>query len=660
MNDNEKSIFTGTLRKRINISSHASPFKELTQITYFELDLIQMTLGYKKKQNDNSLNKVYGYKQVLSYSLNIKNEDKSICEWNHGFMIKFLGGKTYLLFCENINDLLMWMEGLRIFFERKSQKLFVKFNRNDSNLVKNDSSLINSNTKNDQKIYLLKKEIDYKKLQENTMKQEMFISHKFCFELLSNSRGRRNINHNISKEPINFRGVLEPIKTQNFNLICRYTENLEKRHYLFKYRAASQKQVISLYYKMLEKIKVDFIKQIYIISNRIDEFHKQKKKKPKQNMIMYDSEDWEVDTKQKEKSAPLKKDILKKEILKTKDISNTSSRLYQIKTIDQNDLSIPQLMDQELQKKKDLPNLDKSEKNIIPELLDQEVLVKKNIPKFYKSEKNINSFQVISPEWKTNEHNNNTIHERSPLESIKRDRINEYNEALASMENKINGSFENYEIPPKIVEEKKDPNTGMEPDQNENIKKEKIDERIPIEKEENELSDQKVNDKQGEDNSLNNDNKQDFGKDITIKPIRNSKLNLNLINTDDDLNFETEPRNINKSPDKINLVRSKSANKNIIKKDIPTNELKTKESQGNMKALNNSEESKQIETKSKPKPDLNISGISAKTFQTISSPHFGNISIIAQRFIKVDNIDDWKEYVHVNQGNKQKQRNDIK
>ena len=37
-----------------------------------------------------------------------------------------------------------------------------------------------------------------------------------------------------------------------------------------------------------------------------------------------------------------------------------------------------------------------------------------------------------------------------------------------------------------------------------------------------------------------------------------------------------------------------------------------------------------------------------KNFIGIDSPHFSNISIMAQRFNKIDNIDEWKDYIKKN------------
>ena len=518
----------GILRKKLRKKANDYVFKEQTEIHYFELNLAQMTFGFKKKSNDEIMSKNYGYKQVLSNTQKLDSEDLVICEWNLGFNVNLYKNKTYTLFCENTGELLKWLEGFRLFFEKKKQKIM---NKNEINIIENVVTRLDNSVVRKNEI-----ELSYIKESEYGEKEENFNNYK-------NNKSLTNSEDNYIKVHIE--------ENTNFQI---------ESNYFFKNKKESDKKNSKLNfedYRRIQKFEVINLDNFYIIHKpELFSFKRKlflrEKYKFIQNLVYFSkffnetrnsNDDWGVKNfNNKSKDLKYNLESLKKEIKgkiiseirqEEKKINNQVSDIskspFKIKVVDNND-------------------------NTIIENLDFE-----NYPNLTQNSPQIKNKTASKEDFLDNKENENLLEKQSYRKNLCDD-----NKETDEMLNIINVDTTSQTI---IIKEK---------------------------------------------------------KIIQIKNNSSEKFS----------NFPTKLMNEPFNPDDSNNISSydlMSSIKNRFKDNlhlIISNEVKE------VKKIN-----LQI--------DLNISGISTKTLHNnVSSPHFGNISIIAQRYNKIDNIDDWKDYLN--------------
>lgn len=134
-NANEEKTF-GVLKK-ITLDKQTNTLKSksvednkeylIPKENYFELNVYDMTFGYKDKPSDKVFKRSFGYKQVYKYTLKLNSTEDSLCqsqkgEYKLGLKLLF-ENKSMLLFCKTVLDLKMWVEAFKKFFDKKDEKL---------------------------------------------------------------------------------------------------------------------------------------------------------------------------------------------------------------------------------------------------------------------------------------------------------------------------------------------------------------------------------------------------------------------------------------------------------------------------------------------------------------------------------------------------------
>jgi len=483
-----------------------------------------------------------------------------------------------VLFCETVDELLDWIEGFKIFFEKKTQKLLKKF-------IQNETSLNSSNhIMNDIRLSNL-----YKDKESQIKFSNLIIMQELCINIIQeNNKGLSG-----RKENDKIIYPLLKISGYNINIFSESYQNHERNRLEMEYKLISLNKISVLFDIYHQKLKSYKIKEIQSLTKKKEEKIKKEVTKIKEEEF----DDWTIEVQiqpTKISNNAINKENLRKEISK-----NNSSKL------NESDLKINKSSKMKLYDEKDLSIIDRYEDDIRSSLYHP-----KTTQRNTEIESNI-------------EFNDKEISSRL---DVKRDKSLELYEELAEIDNQNmldNKSFQT--IHEKANKQKIDQklSTNEKPEINIDLKEEK---KIKV----------KNSTKEEENSTINKFNERD--SIISDKFQKEQiKLEMNELNIDDYFKFDSISR-----IDMSNYNTKKAEeNKNIL----------------NFNSKNTLDSTMKLSQKlNSNKFDLSITSFSEKNFSVMSSPKFGNISIITQKMNKVDKIDDWKEFVRINP-DKKKQKN---
>ena len=513
-----------------------------------------MTFGFTKKLYDENLFKCYGYKQVLCYDVELNQEDLNLCEWSYGFQVSLYKNKIYVLFCESNEELIKWLQGFRIFFEKKNLKLMKKSEvvLTDFNEFKTYESIVRNEIDISYNLQLSEDKEDNYEDQEEKMGKIKTLTNK--------GEEQKKVIHSVI------------VKTEE-NLKTQFNYELYKNNFIIK---TCEISIIANCLIEKEKLKQESMNKIFHLLINFLNFQTKLLK----DFLMVSghnfmklknlNEDWTIDKNlyinNKNNIESLRNEIKRKrheeKINNSHKITSNNKKPYIIKMVDINNQTLIDNIDLNLS---------------IDEYLHKNDQIKKEISSFTKTDLNYLRENEISME--------KNLH----LKLGGNPNINPVDKKIDQLNYNVNSS---QEIPRKRLNKKEDQNDNIKSSQE--ISKEtlnKKDEKLIIKIKDDKNSIQKI-DKFT--NFPGTDPEKDAGQnyyDLYSHRKHKNKDDLHLV-----IDTEDEKEKLNQ---KIQISRQK--NKNNI-----TNKI-----------------------------------------NCVNSPHFGNISIISQRFLKVDNIDDWKQYINL-------------
>ena len=592
---NEEKV-TGVLRKKIKISSEDDFFKERTEIHYFVLNLEEMTFGFTKKLYDENLFKCYGYKQVLCYDVELNQEDLNLCEWSYGFQVSLYKNKVYVLFCESNEELIKWLQGFRIFFEKKNLKLMKKSEvvLTDFNEFKTYESIVRNEIDISYNLQLSEDKEDNYEDQEEKMGIIKTLTNK--------GEEQKKVIHSVI------------VKTEE-NLKTQFNYELYKNNFIIK---TCEISIIANCLIEKEKLKQESINKIFHLLINFLNFQTKLLK----DFLMVSghnfmklknlNEDWTIDKNlyinNKNNIESLRNEIKRKrheeKINNSHKITSNNKKPYIIKMVDINNQTLIDNIDLNLS---------------IDEYLHKNDQIKKEISSFTKTDLNYLRENEISME--------KNLH----LKLGGNPNINPVDKKIDQLNYNVNSS---QEIPRKRLNKKEDQNDNIKSsqeisketlnknyDQLDNIKSsQEISKETP-----NKNNDQLDNIKSSQEISKETLNKKDEKLIIKIKDDKNSIQKIDKFT-----NFPgTDPE--------------KDAGQNYY--DLYSHR-KHKNKDDLHLVIDTEDEKEKLNQKIQISRQKNKNNITNK-INCVNSPHFGNISIISQRFLKVDNIDDWKQYINL-------------
>jgi hypothetical protein len=655
----EEQIITGTLRKKAKYTSPGDEFfKEQTQIHYFELNLAEMTFGFKKKFSDETICKCYGYKQVLSYTSKLEPEDEKLCEWELGFRVYLFNDKVYILYCENEEELVKWLRGFKIFFEKKLKRMNKKVEV--TKVDTRNTSIINNFHERNTEIKFHQETTKETVSVEKTVKpvpqeREIFLvdkrknhlkapkAHKVYLE----NEDNKNVKYNL----VYFGNSRNNVKEKQVSDIDSFTKKNNENLMSGLETVKNVKNIFNTE-DNLQNVRVEGTSNIQI--NKEIKLYKNENveylSKPNKNKSLGLNESSHM----KGENSKEKQEIGNELNIKTKDIIEFKIMLSENFFIGKKTFKFFNInYYDKLQSMKTRLDL-KEKQKFIKKIISFSKLFKKH--------------QILKEDWETQtsnqQINNSMIYNRELLikEIIKRNKFEGTNEM-----NKFD-TVEKRTSPFKVKVVDLNDKTIIEdldfelyPQENNNIKKNPVTKQDLIQLKDDAFHQELISRKKEQDDlTSSNDNNHNNDEMIKVKAHkRNSEVNNSS---------EMADKNWIKIKYKENKDKIIKLDENFEKFPvINTNDVITEEIITDFKLIKNRNTDKGVgftlerdadrgglfesmykssDLKNKSL-ELNLSEISTTTKKSpsVNSPHFGNISIIAQRYNKIDNIDDWKDFI---------------
>lgn len=644
-----------------------------------------MTLSYKSPR-DNCFKRSFGYKQVFKYSIQLSREEEKLMsgdkEYKFGFKV-FSENKIFLFICRTVQDFKTWIEAFKRFFDKKSSII--------SNLK---SQLMKKNQVNN-KIYI--EEWKYIEKQESKFsnsfsfkRKNFFIQTKFNKWTNMSQYFNVKVRKRTHSEDKIYDRERKILMKNNFNTkikelgISKYLNKTLNDKILFTKMDVTKLRLRNQTQKFQEFISNLIVKNYYRIKERMLSYYATKLR----SLYKLFKEHKFIEAFQKEKKEMKEEWVF---YLADKSLTYQSSSAQLRQEISSVKTRSKSLIPQNAQNEKD-NSKPEEEKGFILELnqvdYNKPSKAKKNISgiPIGKPKDNFNFFPVSDPkrietgkdrdsnkniiQFFTQESNNknaSTIKNTSSKVVIVQDElvdfdpvpknnnhtntINLFNNNNPYKSNNYNPAFANYN--PPVNTKAKIQNVIIEKpsrvnDNNFNLHS--VDNQLDI------LPQSQVNEYQLDLPP------QSGVESHSMQPILNA-IEFSMLMDNSNIVYEDEPMAI--SP------MRKNNNELVLQKPQMTasSYSNVKNSKGmridtqdefNMSALsniNNTEfnETVDIQLNMTQIADLPMSSQPipkpkkvrhTRTLLGVSSPHFGNISIIAQRYNKIDHVDDWKNYIN--------------